>query len=130
MIVTTSNALAQFENQQFLNLETVRKSGVAVPTPVWYVKDGDTLYVRTPASSGKVKRIRNNSRVRVAVCDRGGKLSGAWVAGAASLTNAGEADRINALLNSKYGAFKKVMDFLASLRKVQYAVIAVRLGEK
>ena len=127
--MSAQNVMTQFEQQQFLNLETVRKSGVAVPTPVWFVKDGDVLYVRTPASSGKVKRVRNNQKVRVAVCDRGGSLLGAWVNGVASLTDEREGDRINKQLTAKYGMFKKVMDFLASLKKVHYAVIAVRLGE-
>lgn len=40
--------LQQFENQQFLNLETFRKNGIGVKTPVWFVQDGETLYVRTP----------------------------------------------------------------------------------
>ena len=117
--------MAQFERQQYLNLETVRTSGVAVPTPVWFVEEGDVLYVRTPASSGKVKRIRNNSKVRVAPCDRGGNLRGTWVNGVASLSDEREVGNIDTLLTAKYGTFKKVVDFFAGLRKVQYAVIAI-----
>ncbi len=127
--MTTSNVFAQFENQQFLNLETVRKSGVAVPTPVWFLKEGDTLFVRTPASSGKVKRARNNPRVRVAVCDRSGKLSSAWFNATSRLTDATEAERINKLLNTKYGLMKRVFDLFGGFNKVQYAVIAVKLVE-
>jgi hypothetical protein len=59
------NGLAQFAGQQYLNLETYRKTGQAMPTPVWFLEDNGTLYVRTVANSGQVKRIRNNSRVRV-----------------------------------------------------------------
>ncbi len=40
------NALTQ---QQYINLETFRKSGVGIKTPVWFVQDGDTLFVRTVA---------------------------------------------------------------------------------
>jgi len=49
-----------FTSQQYLNLETFRKNGAAVKTPVWFVQDGDAIFVRTLANSGKVKRIRNN----------------------------------------------------------------------
>jgi PPOX class probable F420-dependent enzyme len=127
--MTTMNVWAQFEKQQFLNLETLRKSGLAVATPVWFLKEGDTLYIRTPASSGKVKRVRNNQRVRVAVCDRRGNLSSEWIKGKAGFADAREAERINKLLNDKYGAFKRIFDFMAGFRKVQYAVIAVQSGE-
>ena len=44
------NAFDQLKQQQYLNLETFRKSGVGVKTPVWFVQDGDTLYVRTLAT--------------------------------------------------------------------------------
>jgi hypothetical protein len=44
--------------QQYLNLETFRKSGVGFKTPVWFVQDGETLFVRTVANSGNAKRIR------------------------------------------------------------------------
>ena len=57
--------LSQFKNQPFLSIETKRKDGTAVPTPVWFVQDGDVLYVRTIDGSGKVKRARNFSAVRV-----------------------------------------------------------------
>ena len=43
----------QLNRQQYLNIETFRKSGVGVKTPVWFVQDGDTIFVRTGADSGK-----------------------------------------------------------------------------
>lgn len=56
-----------FDNHQYLNIETFRKSGVGVQTPVWFVRKGDALYVWTQANSGKAKRIHNNGRVRGSV---------------------------------------------------------------
>jgi PPOX class probable F420-dependent enzyme len=61
--------LAQFDGQNYISLETFKKSGEGVKTPVWFVAYRDALYVYTEADSWKVKRIRNNSRVRVAVCN-------------------------------------------------------------
>ena len=60
------------ERAKYLSLETFRKSGQGVPTPVWFVQDGPALYISTEGSSGKVKRIRNNARVRIAPCDMWG----------------------------------------------------------
>jgi hypothetical protein len=54
--------------QAFLQLTTYRRDGRAVPTPVWFAQDGDTLFVITDARSGKVKRIRNRGEVTVAPC--------------------------------------------------------------
>jgi PPOX class probable F420-dependent enzyme len=44
-----------FEKQKYLNLETFRKSGLGVKAPVWFVQDGDMIFVRTITDSGKVK---------------------------------------------------------------------------
>ncbi len=46
-----------FDHQSYLNLETFRKNGSGVKTPVWFVEDGGLLFVRTDASSGKVDRL-------------------------------------------------------------------------
>ena len=63
--------ITTFENQKYLNLETFRKSGVGVKTPVWFVQEGDVLFVRTGAIRVKVKRIRNNSQVNIATMQNG-----------------------------------------------------------
>ena len=68
--------LAQFADQQYLNLETYRKDGRAVRTPVWFAEDeGGVLYLRTVKDAGKVKRIRRQARVRVAPCDMAGTVT-------------------------------------------------------
>jgi uncharacterized protein len=77
----------QFAGQQYLNLETFKKSGIGVKTPVWFAQDpateldsnGASLYVYTIGASGKIKRIRNNSKVAIAPCDVRGGLNGDWV---------------------------------------------------
>ena len=46
-IELSRDALAQFLNQKYINLETYKKSGQAVHTPVWFVQDNGVLYVRT-----------------------------------------------------------------------------------
>jgi uncharacterized protein len=62
----------QFDNQKYLNIETFRRNGNGVKTPVWFVQVEKTLYVRTSANSGKVKRVNNNPIVNIAPCKIGG----------------------------------------------------------
>jgi uncharacterized protein len=65
--------LEQFQNKEYIRLETVKKNGQSVPTPVWFVVDDGTLFVRSYANSGKVKRMRNNPHVRITPSDAMGK---------------------------------------------------------
>jgi PPOX class probable F420-dependent enzyme len=62
--------------QKYISLTTFRKSGVAVPTPVWFGEEDDKLYVMTRSDSGKYKRIRNNPQVQIAPCTVRGKITG------------------------------------------------------
>ena len=52
------NTLEQFSKKKYLNLETFRKNGKSVRTTVWFIQEGETIYVNTWSNSGKVKRIR------------------------------------------------------------------------
>jgi hypothetical protein len=52
--------LAQFDGQKYISLETFRKNGPGVKTPIWFVMHKNAFYVYTEADSWKVKRIRNN----------------------------------------------------------------------
>ena len=73
------NGLDQFSKEQYLNIETFRKSGLGVKTPVWFVQEDDTLFIRTIANSGKVKRIHNNGQVNIAPCKMDGAITGDWL---------------------------------------------------
>jgi uncharacterized protein len=103
--------LEQFNRKQYLNLETFRKNGEGMKTPVWFTQDGKRLYISTEANSGKVKRIRNNGRVNVAACKMDGKLIGAWVAAqACEITDPETITKANRMLDKKYGLMKKIFD--------------------
>ncbi|GGL02309.1 PPOX class F420-dependent oxidoreductase [Salinibacterium xinjiangense] len=73
--MTSSAKLLALGSERFVSLTTFRRSGVGVSTPVWIARDGDSLVVTTPASSGKVKRLRNSSRVQLQPCNRMGKVA-------------------------------------------------------
>ncbi len=119
------NNLAQFADQQYFNLETFRKNGEGVLTPVWFVEDEGVFYFYTVADSFKVKRIRNHPRVRIAPCDVRGKLKGHWVEATARELEGAQAQRADDLLNGKYGWKKRLINFFGKLRGHQRAAFAV-----
>ncbi len=134
------DAIAQFAKAKYMNLETFRKTGVGVCTPVWFAQDsgsassadassdGSTIfYVYSAPDSGKVKRIRNNRAVRVAPCDFRGNLRGAWVDGHARICDGAEAAHGQDLLRRKYGWMKIIGDFFSRLLGRTQAVIAIHV---
>jgi len=123
----SNDRLAQFASEKYLNLETFRKDGTPVDTPVWFAEERGTFYAYSRADAGKVKRVRNNPHVRIAPCDVRGKLKGTWVDGAARIvSDEAEARHGQELLTRKYGWIKRIGDFFSRLRKTKHAVIAIK----
>lgn len=119
--------LELFKDNKYLNLATYRKNGNLVPTPVWFVQDQDGLYVRTIANSGKVKRVRNNPQVQVAVCDARGNLLGDWFPARAQLVDEETAKKVNSWLRKKYGLQKLFFDLFGKLNKSESATLFIVL---
>jgi len=88
--------------QKYISLATFRKSGAAVYTPVWFGENNGKLYVKTRNDSGKFKRIRNNSNVKVAPCNMRGKITGPEFAGRARILPSAEWTQAQAAINRKY----------------------------
>lgn len=91
--------------EKYVSLVTTRRDGRTVATPVWFAEVGDEFGVITETNVGKVKRIRNNPRVTVQVCDVKGAVSpGAPVlAATARLATGDEAVRVRKAIARKYG---------------------------
>lgn len=117
----------QFSNQKYLTLETYRKSGAPVATPMWFAEYDQVLYVYSRADAGKVKRIRRNPRVRVAPCTARGALRGNWVEGTASFLDEPQAALGHQRLNAKYGWVKRIGDVISGLRKRERVVMAIKM---
>ena len=125
---------AAFAGHKYLNLETFKKSGDGVKTPVWFAADPSVrldasdakLFVYTIGVSGKVKRIRNNPRVRIAPCTAGGKLLGDWVEARAEIVTGEEAVRGMDLLNKKYFPWKQLLGVFAFFSRRERIVFAIR----
>lgn len=128
---------AAFRNQKYLSLETFKKSGEGVKTPVWFAADPNTdvgtggarLFVYTIGVSGKVKRIRNNNRVKIAPCSMRGDVKGEWHEARAEFVTGDEATRGMGLINRKYSPWTYVLGFFARFRKQPRIVMVISPSE-
>jgi PPOX class probable F420-dependent enzyme len=119
------NRSTPFAHEKYLNLETYRKTGTPVATPVWFAEEHGTLYMYSLADAGKVKRIRNNPKVRIAPCDVRGNPTGAWVDAKARILDDRGAALGHRLLNQKYGWMKRIGDAFNRFRRKPRVVIAI-----
>jgi PPOX class probable F420-dependent enzyme len=127
----TMSILDHFDNQQYLNLETYRKDGSAVRTPVWFVREGEALYVWTQANSGKAKRIRRSGRVRIAPCKADGTPLGEWLDARAEADDSPAAlAHMQALLRGKYGLAFRGFQFMGKLQNARYTRLKITAIEE
>jgi PPOX class probable F420-dependent enzyme len=123
-----------FEGQRYLSLETFKKNGEGVRTPVWFAEaladstviGGMPLYVYTIGNSGKVKRIRNNPQVRIAPCDMRGNVQGDWVNATATIVHGEEEAFGMALIDRKYRPWKQILNLMATLRGHERVVLVLK----
>jgi len=99
----TDNPFASLSPYEFVLLTTFRTSGAGVPTAMWFASEHGKLYMVTGRSTGKLKRIRMNSRVLLAPCDWMGNVLGPQIEGYARELPVAEHVHANAVLAQKYG---------------------------
>jgi uncharacterized protein len=121
--------LAQFGGQKYISLETFKKDGQGVKTPTWFVLHKNAFYIYTEADSWKVKRIRNNPRVRVAVCNIRGDIKGPWLDATASLVEGDERLAADKLLDRKY-FLKVIFNVLTKINRHKRAMIKIEVPVK
>ena len=121
--------LEHFQKQRFASLETYRRNGTAVHTPLLFVIHRERLYMRTAVHTYKVKRIRNNPKVRVAPSTFKGEPKGDWVEGQARIYDAADMQWVNALSKARNGWFKRLVDFRNRFKDVEFVVIEVTLAK-
>jgi PPOX class probable F420-dependent enzyme len=111
-------SLAQFDKQNYLNIETFRKNGIGVKTPVWFAMENGNFYIGTEGNTGKMKRVRNNGRVRIVPCRFNGEVLGEWIEGRAIIVE-DEAlkQHIVHVLTRKYGLPMLFYAFLGRFSK-------------
>jgi PPOX class probable F420-dependent enzyme len=99
-----ARAIKSLDREPYISLETFRRSGKGVETPVWFATLDGQLYVVTDGTSAKVKRLRATKRIRVAPCNVRGTVTGDWIEGSGRVVkDAALIERAHAALVEKYG---------------------------
>ena len=122
------NKLDQFLDQKYINLETYKKDGTPIRTPVWFVIDNDLIYVITRNSTGKVKRLRNNHDVRITPCSFKGKPKDEWIKAKAENITGDEADKAIKLRKKKYGLSARLIGVFTS-QKGSLIVYSIKIAD-
>ena len=121
-----SNKIESLSDLKYINLETFRKNGNGVKTPVWFVTENDKIYVITRESTGKVKRLASNPKVNFAPCSFKGNIEGDWFSGKTTLITGDEAEKAVKLRKKKYG-FKALLAGFMSKAKGELVVYSITL---
>jgi uncharacterized protein len=125
---------AAFRDHKYISLETFKKNGEGVKTPVWFAADpasdltgdGARLYIYTIGNTGKVKRVRNNGHVKIAPCTIKGDPLGDWADANAEIVTGEIASQAMKLLNRKYFPLKQILGFFALFSRRERIVMAIR----
>jgi len=127
---------AALRDHKYISLETFKKSGEGVKTPVWFAADpsvdlsgdGALLYIYTIGNTGKVKRIRNNGHVKIAPCTIKGVPLGDPVDAKAEIVTGEVASKAMRLLNKKYFPWKQLLGLFALFSRRERVVMAIHLA--
>ena len=108
-------------DEKYVSLVTVKRDGTAMPTAVWIASLGDGVAgFTTDLTSGKVKRIRNNSAVTLTPCDSRGRLrdGAAAVHATATILVGAQAEPVAAAIRKKYGVMVPLIGLMSSVRNL------------
>ena len=111
-------------------LETRKRDGTWVPTPVNPCVDRDRVLFRTWSTSGKAKRLRNAADVRIQPSSPRGRATGEKLVGEAHRLEGDAATQAASLINRRYpllqGVAVRLYHRLRRLTTQHYEVTALR----
>ncbi|MEO8287850.1 MAG: PPOX class F420-dependent oxidoreductase [Chloroflexota bacterium] len=114
----------------YIHLTTFRKDSSAVQTTVLFAVIGDHVYVQTPKSAGKTRRITATGRVLVQPTMEDGTPPGKSILGLGRVVEGREAEAAVQALHSKYGEyFASVMAKLATTDE-EWETIQIRAWDE
>jgi PPOX class probable F420-dependent enzyme len=127
-----ADAGTPLDGETYINLETFKRDGTGVKTPVWVAPLDGRLVIFTAGSSYKVKRVRRNPSCRAAACDVRGNLKGPWYEGQCRVLDEEGGRRAHQALRNKYGWKMAATDFFARLagRTAGRAYLEVTLQDR
>lgn len=102
MSVTSATPLAILARHHDMALQTRKRDGTWVTTPVNPLVEDDHVFFRTWHTSGKAKRLRNIPEVRFAPSTARGRPTGPWLRGHATRLDGDDAAHAATLINRRY----------------------------
>ena len=125
--MTEDAAKDRWADEKYIVLETYRKNGEGVRTAVWFVEDNGTLFVRTGTKTGKMKRLRNNGKIRLAASNGRGTPKGHWLEARYNILERDEWQSIINRMREKYGLQWKMISLLHKLQgSPNYTFLALK----
>jgi uncharacterized protein len=121
------NIFEEFYDKKYINLQTFKKNGKIVSTPVWFVLINNEILFRSDRNSGKVKRIRNNNNVKLSICDIRGNIKGQTYTGIANFQDKSRYKEINSLFDKKYSLMSPILKIVYKLRKINLVILSITL---
>ena len=119
------NIFEGFYDKKYINLQTFKKNGEIVSTPVWFVLKNNEIFFRSDADSGKVKRIRNNNNIKASICDIRGNIKGQTYTGIANFQDKSRYNEINSLFDKKYSLVSPILKIVYKLRKINLVILSI-----
>jgi PPOX class probable F420-dependent enzyme len=111
-------------------LTTLRRDGVPIALPVWFVALDRRIFVSGPAHTKKFTRVRHDPRVSFLVewGTRWSELRGVHVTGYAAVVD--ETDllrRVAAAMHAKYGAFRTRREEMPDETRAHYEAVTTTI---
>ncbi len=113
--LTVDEAWEAVESAHTGILTTLRRDGMPIALPVWFVVDDRSVALMTPAGTKKIARIRHDPRASFLVesGEQYAELRGVHLTGRVEIVTDDMATaRIEAAINAKYAAFRPALDSL------------------
>ena len=123
------NFFDKISNEKYINLQTQRKNGNLVSTPVWFVIKDNEIFIRSAQKSGKIKRIRNNKNIKIAICDIKGKIKGEIYDAIANFEFTLDYKEINYLFDKKYGIIASLLKIFYKIKKINLTIVSLKVND-
>ena len=122
--LTVDEAWEAVESAHTGILITLRRDGMPIALPVWFVVDDRSVALMTPAGTKKIARIRHDPRASFLVesGEQYAELRGVHLTGRVeAVEDALATSRIEAAVEAKYAAFRPPADSLPAAAQAYYA---------
>jgi PPOX class probable F420-dependent enzyme len=105
-------------------LTTLRRDGMPIALPVWFIAEDRTIAMMTPTGTKKIARVTHDPRASFLVesGERWADLCGVHLTGRVEIVDDEPAmQRIEAAVFAKYAAFRPALDGLPAKTRTYYA---------